>query len=334
MFDAVIGTTSGVWHRDQSGNLTSLGLDGERIWAIHAWREDDATTILAGSYGNGIYRSTDGGTTWAQANEGLTATALRTIQPDPAGDGSILCGCEPGRAFRSTDGGQSWSEMAAIKDLPSVEEWYLPYSPRAGALRNFYSPPGQPQRLLASVEVGGLLGSTDGGETWELLEIQPDDDVHYVTGHPDRADLLFTALGWASLDRNRSHNDEPKIGGVARSADGGATWTKLFSDYTRAVIVPPTHTDLLLAAPAGRVGALGRISVSSDMGDSWQDASGGLESPMEDMVEIFHAAPDGTIWAICSRGRLLQATPGEWQWEQVIAADAGIEAESVAFLPS
>lgn len=334
MFDAVIGTSSGVWHRDHSGKLTSLGLEDERIWAIHAWRDGDTTTILAGSYGNGIYRSTNGGATWARANEGLTATALRTIQPDPAGGGAILCGCEPGRAFRSTDGGQSWSEMVAIKDLPSVDEWYLPYSPRAGALRNFYSPPGQPRRLLASIEVGGLLDSTDGGQTWKLLEIQPDDDVHFVTGHPERADVLFSALGWASLNRNRSHNDEPKIGGVARSDDGGATWTKFFSDYTRAVIVPPTRTDLLLAAPSGRVGALGRIIVSSDLGDSWQDASSGLESPMDDMVELFLAAPDGTIWAICSKGRLLQATPGEWQWQLVVPADAGIESESVAFLPS
>lgn len=334
MFDTFIGTTNGVWHRDSAGNLTSLGLEGERVWAIHAWRDGDALTILAGSYGNGIYRSTDGGGTWSQANEGLTATALRTIQPDPAGDGAILCGCEPGRAFRSTDGGQSWTEMTAILDLPRVDEWYLPYSPRAGALRNFYSPPGQPRRLLASIEVGGLLNSIDGGETWELLEIQPDDDVHYVTGHPDHPGMLFTALGWASLDRERGHNDEPKLGGVARSDDGGATWTKYFTDYTRAVIVPPSRTDLLLAAPAGRVGALGRIIVSSDLGETWEDASGGLESPMEDMVELFVPAPDDTIWAICSRGRLLQATPGEWQWQPVVAPGAGIEVESVAFVSS
>lgn len=334
MFDSVIGTSNGVWYRDHAGEVTRLGLDGERIWAIHAWREGDAVTILAGSYSNGIYRSTDSGETWNLANEGLTATALRTIQPDPAGNGAILCGCEPGRAFRSTDGGQSWTELSAITDLPTVDEWYLPYSPRAGALRNFYSPPGQPQRLLASIEVGGLLDSADGGATWKLLEIQPDDDVHYVTGHPERADLLFAALGWASLDRERSHDDEPKIGGVARSDDGGATWIKFFTDYTRAVIVPPTRTDLLLAAPSGRVGALGRIIVSDDLGANWQDASSGLESPMDDMVETFLAAPDGSIWAICSKGRLLQANPGEWQWQPVVPSAAGIEVESVAFLPS
>ena len=240
MFDVFVGTTSGVYRLDD-GRPVFLGLEGERIWAIHAWSDRNSTTILAGSYGNGIFLSIDGGASWNSANDGLTATALRTIQPDPAGNGAIICGCEPGRGFRSTDGGQTWNEMTAITDLHNVDEWYLPYSPRAGALRNFYSPPGYPHRLLAAVEVGGLLNSEDGGDTWELLDIQPDDDIHYVTGHPTVPDQLFAALGWASLQKDRRREDEPRLGGVARSDDGGQTWTKLFDDYTRAVIVPPSR---------------------------------------------------------------------------------------------
>lgn len=330
MFDVLIGTTNGVYRLD-GDRAIPLGLEGERIWAIHAWHDAGPLTILAGSYGNGIYRSTDGGESWSAANDGLTATALRTIQSDPGGNGAIICGCEPGRGFRSTDGGQTWTEMAGINDLSTVDDWYLPYSPRAGALRNFYSPPGQPQRLLASIEVGGLLNSNDSGNTWEILDIQPDDDIHYVTGHPEDADLLFAALGWASLQKDRRREDEPKVGGVARSRDGGKTWHKFYDDYTRAVIVPPAQTNLLLAAPAKRVGAQGRIEVSSDQGDTWQDASGGIETPMEDMVELFVPAPDGTIWAVCSGGRLLQATPGEWEWKSPLRDGETLTAQSVSF---
>lgn len=331
MFDVVIGSTDGVY-RLTGGTPEFLGVRGERIWAIHAWREGDETVILAGSYGNGIFRSADSGRTWEPANDGLTATALRTIQPDPAGNGAILCGCEPARGFRSTDGGRTWSEMAGIATLPTVDEWYLPYSPRAGALRNFYSPPEQPQRLLGSVEVGGLLNSIDGGESWERLDIQPDDDIHYITGHPDDPDLLYAALGWASLDRDRRREDRPPLGGVGRSHDGGNTWEKVFSDYTRAVIVPPSRRDLLLAGPAPRVGAEGRIKVSSDGGDTWAAASDGISTPMEDMVELFVAAPDDRIWALCSRGRLLRADAGEWQWETVAGQDDGIVVQSITFV--
>lgn len=331
MYDVFIGSTNGVYRLNGS-ETQHLGVDGERIWAIHAWREGGETTVLAGSYGSGIFRSADAGTTWTQANDGLTASALRTIQPDPANDGAILCGAEPARGFRSTDGGSSWREMDGIAALPGVNDWYLPYSPRAGAIRNFYSPPGNPTRLLGSIEVGGLLNSNDAGDTWDLIDMQPDDDIHYITGHPEQPDLLYAALGWASLEKGRRREDPPPLGGVGRSRDGGKTWQKLYSDYTRAVIVPPTHTDLLLACPATRVGHEGRIEVSPDAGDNWQAAGGGLETPMEDMVEIFVPAPDGSIWAVCSGGRLLKATPGEWQWSSILPESAGIEAQSVCFV--
>lgn len=331
MFDVYIGSTSGVYRLD-GDTPVPLGLDDERVWAIHAWREGTDTTILAGSYGNGIFRSTDGGASWRSANNGLSAAALRTIQPDTDHPGDLLCGCEPGRGFRSTDGGQSWTEMTSIAQLPTAEQWYLPYSPRAGALRNFYSPPGDRYRLLASIEVGGLLHSDDSGRTWELLNIQPDDDVHYITGDPEDPDILFAALGWASLQKDRSRSDAPALGGVTRSRDRGRTWHKLFDDYTRAVIVPPTRPDLVLAAPAARVGAQGRISVSSDQGETWQDASLGIETPMEDMVEVFVPAPDGTIWAVCSGGRLLSAQAGTWEWKSALRADSSVRAQSVSFV--
>ncbi len=331
MFEVFIGSADGVYRLNQ-GEPEHLGLSGERTWAIHAWRENGSVTILAGTYGNGVYRSADGGGTWSQANDGLTATALRTIQPDPTRERAILCGTEPARGFRSTDGGQTWQELAEIAALPSVEAWYLPYSPRAGAIRNFYSPPADASRLLGSIEVGGLLDSKDGGTTWTLLDIQPDDDIHHITGHPEDPDLLFAALGWASLEKDRRREDHPSLGGVSRSRDGGKTWEKLFDDYTRAVIVPPTRPDLLLAGPATRVGREGRIEVSADGGDSWEPASQGIETPMDDMVELFVPAPDGSIWAVCSGGRLLNALPGEWRWESALRADQGIDVQSVCFV--
>jgi hypothetical protein len=143
--------------------------------------------------------------------------------------------------------------MTGIAALPNSAEWYLPYSPRAGALRNFYAPPGRPDHLFASIEVGGLLRSTDGGETWTLLDTY-DDDIHHVTGHPHRPSEIWLALGWAAL-KNRAV-DNAQLGGVARSDDGGQTWRKVIErDYTRAVIVPPARPDLVLASPARRSGA-------------------------------------------------------------------------------
>lgn len=331
MFDTFIGTAAGVYRLDGE-TAAPLGLEGERISAIHAWAEGESTVILAGSYGNGLFRSEDGGRSWSPANDGLTAPAFRTIAPDPWRPGALLAGTEPARTFRSADGGRSWQEIGAVAAIPDHDRWFLPYSPRAGALRNIYAPPGRPGRLFASVEVGGLLRSDDGGATWHCALVGDDDDVHFITGHPADPDLLYAALGYASL-AYRGREDRPPLGGVARSRDGGQTWQKLEGHYTRAVIVPPTRPGLLLAAPAPQVGRNGRIVVSADGGDSWQPAADGLATPMPDMVETFAAAPDGAIWAVCSGGRLLRAVPGEWRWQGALPEGSAPAAQSVVFAP-
>ncbi len=304
-----LGTTSGVVSLSD-GTLEPLGLEGMSVTALHA--ADGA--LLAGTYGDGLWRRAGGD--WERVDDGLSASTFRFVDAE-------LAGTEPARVFRSADGGRSWAELAGVARIPGNEQWFLPYSPRAGAARNAYV---SGDRMLVAAEVAGLLRSDDGGATWECEPVDGDEDVHHVTGHPDDPDLLYVSLGSASL-----HVQGRRHGGIARSRDGGLTWEQIETDYTRATIVPPARPDLLLAGPAPRVGREGRIVVSSDGGDTWEPAGDGIEVPMEDMVELFVAAPDGAIWAICSRGRLLRAEPGAWSWSSPLPPDAGLEVKSVAF---
>jgi hypothetical protein len=331
MFDTYVGTTKGIF-RIEGSALEPLGLDGERVSAVHAWRASGGTTVLAGTYESGLYRREDGRRRWERVEAGLTAPCFRCIGPDPLEPNALLAGTEPARLFRSRDGGRTWRELDGIRRIEEHEQWFLPYSPRAGALRNVWAPPGSSATLFASVEVGGLLRSDDGGEAWRCDPVVDDDDIHYVTGDPRDPSLLYAALGYASLrHRNAPPDQRPQLGGIGRSRDGGRTWQKLETDYTRAVLVPPARPDLLLAGPAPHVGREGRIVVSDDGGDTWQPAADGLDVPMPDMVELFVPAPDGDVWAVCSGGRLLRATPGEWHWRSAVPADAP-PVQSVAFV--
>ena len=330
MFDTFAGTRTGVLRLD--GGVQPLGLTDQRISAVHAFhgRAGDVV-ILAGTYGNGLYRSADGGRTWALVT-GMTAPAARTIGPDPLVEGALLCGTEPARIFRSTDEGLSWVELDGLGALPAHEEWYLPYSPRAGAVRNVYAPPEAGGELLASVEVGGLARSTDGGATWSIEPVGPNDDIHQVTGHPGDAARLWTSLGYAALRSRRRDDASPALGGVGRSQDGGRTWDVLHTDYTRSTIVPPARPDLVLSGPAPEVGRSGRIEVSADAGESWQPAAGGIDAPMPDMVELFVVAPDDSVYAVCSGGRLLRSAPGPWRWTSALPAGVPEGVVSVSFL--
>jgi photosystem II stability/assembly factor-like uncharacterized protein len=311
MVDAFLGTASGVF-RLQDGALESFGLEGHSVTALHA----SGDALLAGTYGDGLFGRAGGGGRWERIEAGLTETTFRFVSAE-------LAGTEPARVYRSSDGGRSWEELEGIRRIPGHEQWFLPYSPRAGAARNAYV---SGDRLLVAAEVAGLLRSDDGGRTWICEPVAGDEDVHHVTAHPDDSDLLYVSLGTASLTRR-----EGRHGGIARSRDGGRTWEKVETDYTRATIVPPARPDLLLAGPAPRVGRGGRIVVSDDGGDSWQPAGDGIDVPMADMVELFVPAPDGTVCAICSGGRLLRASPDDWSWSSMLPPDAGVSVKSVAF---
>jgi photosystem II stability/assembly factor-like uncharacterized protein len=311
MFEALLGTTNGVLGL-RDGALEPLGLAGHSVTALHA--SDDA--LLAGTYGDGLFRSADGGGNWERIGAGLTASTFRFVSAE-------LAGTEPARVYRSSDGGRSWEELAGITRIAGHEEWYLPYSPRAGAARNAYV---SGNRLLVAAEVAGLLRSEDYGDTWVCEPVAGDEDVHHVTGDPDDPDLVYVSLGSASLTRRGGRH-----GGIARSRDGGATWEKVETDYTRATIVPPTGRDLVLAGPALRVGRGGRIVVSPDGGDSWEPAGAGIDVPMPDMVELFVAAPDATVWAICSGGRLLRAAPDDWSWSSALPSGTAVSVKSLTF---
>ena len=81
MREAFLGTTSGVL-RLRDGALEPLGLEGRSVTALHA--SDDA--LLAGTYGEGLFRSGDGGNSWERVDAGSMASTFRFVT---AGTGNI-----------------------------------------------------------------------------------------------------------------------------------------------------------------------------------------------------------------------------------------------------
>jgi photosystem II stability/assembly factor-like uncharacterized protein len=67
--------------------------------------------IYAGSWAEGIFKSTDGGDTWKSANNGLTETAISSLVIDPQNTTTIYASTSTGGVFVSTNGGTSWSSM-------------------------------------------------------------------------------------------------------------------------------------------------------------------------------------------------------------------------------
>jgi photosystem II stability/assembly factor-like uncharacterized protein len=302
MFMMRLGTEDGlVSLRHEEGKWREQGraLEGRDIRVV-ATHPHDGLLMFVGTYGAGLFRSRDGGESWEQPGEETGLEWIRAIAFKPDEPQTLFVGTEPARAFRSQDQGENWTDLG-IQDLPGSDEWFLPYSPRAGAVRSLVIHPQRPELIYGGLEQGGVLKSTDGGDSWTITENGVNADVHSLSVHPDNAQLLFAATG----------------GGTYRSRDGGERWERLIRDYTRAVWVHPQEPSRLFAGPARNVGKQGRVEESRNGGDTWRVAARGLDLPMEDMVEsfVFHSRLPGALFAVLSDGSVLTTDldPISWQ---------------------
>ncbi len=220
-----VDVPGGPWH------LLARKLSARNVTSVAAHNG----TLLAGTTA-GIFRSDDLGESWTVASEGLTNDHVRWVTFHPKGGGLAFAGTEPAAIFVSSNGGQTWTIRSEVAELRKKYQWSLPYSPAAGAVRDFAF---HGDRGYAAVEQGGLLRSDDRGKSWAVApgsESRPNQqpnpgflhpDVHSVIVHPSSPDTLFAATG----------------GGLYRSLDGGEGWQELYDCYCRAVWVDPLNPD-------------------------------------------------------------------------------------------
>ena len=311
MIDQVlyIGTDDGVLAMRRAPNTweeVSVGLKGHEISAL-AHRPGYPQEVFAGSYGKGLYYSSDTGATWQPAGKGIAFSYIRAILVDPNNPRSVLVGTEPAAIFKSEDGGRLWRELTAVRQLPGHERWYLPYAPRAGAVRTLAAVPGMSQSYYAGIEQGGVIYTYDGGDNWQLLDNGVNEDVHQVVVDADGGAIIFAATG----------------GGVFRSWNGGKTWELVLPEYTRAIAIQPGGTQILFAGPALQVGHLGRVVRSRDAGSTWESWSAGLSVPLPGMVEHFAIRLGtldslGGLFAVLGDGDLYHCDLDHPDWVPVI----------------
>jgi hypothetical protein len=129
----------------------------------------------------------------------------------------VHAGTYDARLLRLHDG--TLTPVPGFDDAPGRDEWH----PVGVSLHiRSMTSTADDGAFLANVHVGGILRSTDGGDTWAPT-IRVDDDVHEVRAHPTDPSVVVAA---ASV-------------GLCTSADGGATWATetdgLTDTYARAV---------------------------------------------------------------------------------------------------
>ncbi len=267
-------TGGGVWKTEDAGSSWKNISDGffktGSVGDI-AVSESDPNVIYVGmgehavrgvmtSYGDGVYKSTDGGATWK--NVGLEKTRHISdvvIHPSNsdvvyvAGQGPVHGPSSDRGVYKSTDGGATWKKTLYVDENTGVSSLSMDMNnPRI-----LYAATWQHRRYPWKVESGGpgsaLWKSTDEGETWKKI----------MEGLPK--DLGKMGISVSRANSNRVYaivETEKAKSGLYRSDDGGKKWTLLSNNqdissrswYYMEVFADPINEDIVyvLNAPVMR----------------------------------------------------------------------------------
>ena len=230
--------SGGVWKTENAGTTWTSLFDGQGSYSIGSLGADpsDPNRIWVGTgenhggrhlgFGDGIYKSDDGGATWEK--KGLEASEhISKIIVHPEDSNTIWVAAQgplwsPGGergVYKSTDGGETWTNTLSAGEYTGATDLLIdPRNPD-----RLYAALWQRHRTVAAYVGGGpetgLWKSEDGGETWTELKTGLPSGNQGKIGlaiSPMQPDVVYAAI---ELDLRE--------GGVWKSVNRGASWEKM-----------------------------------------------------------------------------------------------------------
>ncbi len=294
----VAAAAGGVWKSTNNGitwrpvfddkPVTSLGMlaiapsDTNTVW-LGTGEPNSRNTIEPGA---GVYKSTDGGLSWALM--GLEKTQhIGRVVVDPRNKDVVYVAAlgaawkaTPDRGlYKTTDGGKTWTNIKFISDRAGFVDVALdPRNPDV-----IYASSWERYRTPYSLNSGGpgsaLWKSTDAGKTW--TEIKGNGYPSGTKGRiglavaPSNPDVVYALTeAYSDAPKKVEMGKRPEANGLYRSTDAGKTWTKMNSInvrpfYYSQVRVDPRNPDRVYFSST-------ELQVSNDGGKTTSNAAQGV----------------------------------------------------------
>ena len=286
------------------------------VWQVTRLLEDRTVHCLARDTSNprrvyagtrqGLLRSDDQGLTWLSA--GLEGKPVKSIGIDPQNPDVIYAGSKPVSLYVTHNGGDRWEELPALRATRKWW-WFSPAEPPGiqPYVQAVSVSPGDPNRLVCGIELGALMLSEDGGQTWSRHKKSSIRDCHSAKFHHSNPNWVYEGGAGGS--------------GAAYSRDGGKTWQRAGANqkaYGWMVAADPQRPEVWylsasrlpsllrgeMTPPAHNDGSAGAAIYRSVGGAPLEKLTGGLPQPLDYMpyaLEIDPNAP-GHLYAGLANG--------------------------------
>lgn len=268
----------------------------------------DGITAYVGTSGRGLLRGTAAGPEagqWETVSAPIASTT--TIVTHRSSKGLVAAGADPASIYLSSDRGETWRELAGLRSFPGRQYWWAPDgSPKVSAVALHPSVPGV---IYAGIEMGGVLGTDDGGSTWiELGEASK--DVHALDFHPAQPDVVFATTGQ----------------GLYRSDNRGAAWKPAGSGmeerFVEGIALHPEKPEVMLvsaaATPAMRGdGVAGSLYRTEDGGGRWKAVASSKSSHVRRRALVASRAEPDLFYLGNSAGEVRVSEDGGETWVRI-----------------
>ena len=294
--------------------------------SIQALTPVGSDVLYAGSFGFGLFRSEDRGSTWIKSGEGVTDPFILSLAT--AKDGTIYAGTFREGVFRSTDHGKTWQSINAglkrkeVKTLLTAAD--VVYAGTGDGVYRLHAGENQWKVVTSGLDeilVHALAQSTDGtlyagtsGKGILRFKANSTGWVRLSHGLKDHEGMVENFIRVLTIDPEGGIYAGTFDGGVFRSQDGGMTWRPISralpNDSIRGIVF--NSRGLFVATGHG-------IFKTTDKGRQWVPLNSGLTSMA---VQVLVESPSGSLYAGTNAGAFRSDDDGK-SWS---AINQGLEA--------